>query len=265
MNLGKRLGAEFFGTFWLVLGGCGSAVLAATVPELGIHFAGVALAFGLTVLTMAYALGPVSGGHFNPAVSVGLVAGGRFPIGELVPYIVAQVIGAIVAAGVLYLIASGKQGFDECVCNHSIAKSENRLPPPAQAPGLKNPCFGELSGNCSRKEVVKPFPQSRGCWVLRRRGTPVVAVNMGNPEVHVENASEEDEAERPLPRPGTVDHLVRREESEDACGHARRKRQANDLKYRRRRTRDHHCSCSVRGELKDDVDPRRPARDWNAR
>jgi aquaporin Z len=112
MNLGKRLGAEFFGTFWLVLGGCGSAVLAAGVPDLGIGFAGVAFAFGLTVLTMAYALGPVSGGHFNPAVSAGLVAGGRFPIGELVPYIVAQVIGAIVAAGVLYLIASGKPGFD---------------------------------------------------------------------------------------------------------------------------------------------------------
>jgi aquaporin Z len=112
MSLGKRLGAEFFGTFWLVLGGCGSAVLAAGVPDLGIGFAGVAFAFGLTVLTMAYALGPVSGGHFNPAVSVGLVAGGRFPVGELVPYIVAQVIGAIVAAGVLYLIATGKPGFD---------------------------------------------------------------------------------------------------------------------------------------------------------
>ena len=112
MGLGKRLGAEFFGTFWLVLGGCGSAVLAAGVPDLGIGFAGVAFAFGLTVLTMAYALGPVSGGHFNPAVSAGLVAGGRFPIGELVPYIVAQVIGAIAAGGVLYLIASGKQGFD---------------------------------------------------------------------------------------------------------------------------------------------------------
>jgi aquaporin Z len=112
MSLGKRLGAEFFGTFWLVLGGCGSAVLAAGVPDLGIGFAGVAFAFGLTVLTMAYALGPVSGGHFNPAVSAGLVAGGRFPIGELVPYIIAQVIGAIVAGGVLYLIASGKQGFD---------------------------------------------------------------------------------------------------------------------------------------------------------
>jgi aquaporin Z len=112
MNLGKRLGAEFFGTFWLVLGGCGSAVLAAGVPDLGIGFAGVAFAFGLTVLTMAYALGPVSGGHFNPAVSAGLVAGGRFPASELVPYIVAQVIGAIVAAGVLYLIATGKPGFD---------------------------------------------------------------------------------------------------------------------------------------------------------
>ena len=112
MSLGKRLGAEFFGTFWLVLGGCGSAVLAAGVPDLGIGFAGVAFAFGLTVLTMAYALGPVSGGHFNPAVSAGLVAGGRFPIGELVPYIVAQVIGAIVAGGVLYLIASGGPGFD---------------------------------------------------------------------------------------------------------------------------------------------------------
>ena len=112
MSLARRLGAEFFGTFWLVLGGCGSAVLAAGVPDLGIGFAGVAFAFGLTVLTMAYALGPVSGGHFNPAVSAGLVAGGRFPIGELVPYIVAQVIGAIVAGGVLYLIASGKPGFD---------------------------------------------------------------------------------------------------------------------------------------------------------
>jgi len=112
MNLGKRLGAEFFGTFWLVLGGCGSAVLAAGVPDLGIGFAGVAFAFGLTVLTMAYALGPVSGGHFNPAVSAGLVAGGRFPVGELVPYIVAQVIGAIAAGGVLYLIASGKPGFN---------------------------------------------------------------------------------------------------------------------------------------------------------
>jgi aquaporin Z len=112
MSLGKRLAAEFFGTFWLVIGGCGSAVLAAAVPDLGIGFAGVALAFGLTVLTMAYAVGAISGGHFNPAVSAGLVAGGRFPIGEFIPYVVAQVIGAIAAGGVLYLIASGKAGFD---------------------------------------------------------------------------------------------------------------------------------------------------------
>ena len=112
MTLGKRLAAEFFGTFWLVMGGCGSAVLAATVPDLGIHFAGVSLAFGLTVLTMAYAVGAISGGHFNPAVSAGLVAGGRFPIAEFIPYVIAQVIGAIAAGGVLYLIASGKAGFD---------------------------------------------------------------------------------------------------------------------------------------------------------
>jgi aquaporin Z len=107
----KKYGAELLGTFWLVLGGCGSAVLAAAFPELGIGLAGVSLAFGLTVLTGAYALGPISGGHFNPAVSLGLWAGGRFPVSQLLPYIVAQVIGAIVAAGVLYLIASGKAGF----------------------------------------------------------------------------------------------------------------------------------------------------------
>src|SRR5213082_2992539 len=98
---------EFLGTFWLVLGGCGAAVLAAAFPNLGIGFAGVSLAFGLTVLTGAYALGPISGGHFNPAVSIGLWAGGRFPGGQLVSYILAQVIGAVVGAGVLYLIASG--------------------------------------------------------------------------------------------------------------------------------------------------------------
>ena len=106
-----KLAAEFLGTFWLVLGGCGSAVLAAAFPDLGIGFAGVSLAFGLTVLTGAYAFGPISGGHFNPAVSVGLWAGGRFPPSQLLPYIVAQVIGGIVAAAVLYLIASGKSGF----------------------------------------------------------------------------------------------------------------------------------------------------------
>jgi aquaporin Z len=112
MPLSKKIAAELIGTFWLVLGGCGSAVLAAKFPEVGIGFAGVALAFGLTVLTMAYAVGHISGGHFNPAVTVGLFAGGRTPANELLPYIVAQVVGAILAAGVLYLIASGKTGFD---------------------------------------------------------------------------------------------------------------------------------------------------------
>ena len=108
----KKYGAEFFGTFWLVLGGCGSAVLAAAFPNVGIGLLGVALAFGLTVLTMAYAIGHISGCHLNPAVSVGLWAGGRFPANQLLPYIVSQVLGAIVAGGVLYLIASGKAGFD---------------------------------------------------------------------------------------------------------------------------------------------------------
>lgn len=111
MDMSRRLGAEFFGTFWLTFGGCGSAVLAAAFPQLGIAFAGVALAFGLTVLTMAYTVGHISGGHFNPAVTIGLWAGGRFKAGDIVPYIVAQVIGAIAAAAVLYLIASGKPGF----------------------------------------------------------------------------------------------------------------------------------------------------------
>jgi aquaporin Z len=106
-----KLVAEFLGTFWLVLGGCGSAVLAAAFPELGIGLLGVSLAFGLTVLTGAYALGPISGGHFNPAVSFGLWAGGRFPGSQLVPYIVAQVVGGLVAAAVLLLIASGKSDF----------------------------------------------------------------------------------------------------------------------------------------------------------
>jgi aquaporin Z len=108
----KKYGAEFIGTFWLVLGGCGSAVLAAAFPEVGIGLLGVALAFGLTVLTMAYAIGHISGCHLNPAVSVGLWAGGRFPTKELLPYIVAQVLGAVAAGGVLFLIASGKAGFD---------------------------------------------------------------------------------------------------------------------------------------------------------
>lgn len=112
MQIGQRLTAEFIGTLWLVLGGCGSAVLAAAFPGLGIGFVGVSFAFGLTVLTMAYAIGHVSGCHLNPAVSLGLCAGGRFPLKDLIPYIIAQVLGAIVGAGILYVIASGKAGFD---------------------------------------------------------------------------------------------------------------------------------------------------------
>ncbi|HEY7753096.1 MAG TPA: aquaporin Z [Steroidobacteraceae bacterium] len=108
----NRYLAEFFGTFWLVLGGCGSAVLAAAFPDTGIGLLGVSLAFGLTVVTMAYAVGHISGGHFNPAVSIGLWAGGRFAAGELLPYVAAQVLGGIAAGGVLYLIASGAAGFD---------------------------------------------------------------------------------------------------------------------------------------------------------
>jgi len=108
----QKYGAEFIGTFWLVFGGCGSAVLAAAFPGLGIGFVGVSLAFGLTVLTMAYAIGHISGCHLNPAVSFGLWAGGRFPANQLLPYIVAQVLGGIAAGGVLYLIASGQAGFD---------------------------------------------------------------------------------------------------------------------------------------------------------
>src|SRR5713226_4671506 len=111
VSLSQRASAEFIGTFWLVFGGCGSAVLAAAFPGLGIGFAGVALAFGLTVLTMAYAIGHISGCHLNPAVSVGLVVGKRFPVSELLPYVIAQVLGALAGAGVLYVIASGKAGF----------------------------------------------------------------------------------------------------------------------------------------------------------
>ncbi len=112
MRMTQRLAAEFIGTLWLVLGGCGAAVLDAAFPGLGIGFAGVALAFGLTVLTMAYAVGHVSGAHFNPAVTVGLWVGGRFPIRDVVPYILAQVLGGIAGAGILYVIATGQAGFD---------------------------------------------------------------------------------------------------------------------------------------------------------
>ncbi|SJZ34452.1 aquaporin Z [Enhydrobacter aerosaccus] len=109
--MSKKLAAEFFGTFWLVFGGCGSAVLAAGFPQLGIAFAGVALAFGLTVLTMAYAVGGISGGHFNPAVSLGLAIGGRFPFSQLIPYWIVQVLGGIAAAAILYTIATAKPDF----------------------------------------------------------------------------------------------------------------------------------------------------------
>src|SRR6201997_3604326 len=112
MNLSKRAIAELFGTFWLVFGGCGSAVLAAAFPQLGIGFYGVALAFGLTVLTMAYTIGHISGCHLNPAVSLGLAVGKRFPAAEVLPYVVSQVLGGILGAGVLYVIAAGKAGFD---------------------------------------------------------------------------------------------------------------------------------------------------------
>lgn len=112
MTLTKKLSAEFIGTFWLVLGGCGSAVLAATFPDVGIGLLGVSLAFGLTVLTMAFAIGHISGCHLNPAVSVGLWAGGRFPIAELGPYIIAQVAGGFAGAAILYMIATGQVGFD---------------------------------------------------------------------------------------------------------------------------------------------------------
>lgn len=117
MVLTRRLVAEFVGTFWLVFGGCGAAVLSASFPDLGIGFLGVAFAFGLTVLTMAYAIGHISGCHLNPAVSIGLWAGRRFPAKDLLPYIVVQVVGAIVGAGVLLVIASGKPGFDITVSN----------------------------------------------------------------------------------------------------------------------------------------------------
>src|SRR5699024_14338 len=111
MSITKRCTAELLGTFWLVFGGCGSAIFAAAYPELGIGFAGVSLAFGLTLLTMCYAIGHISGCHINPAVTIGLVAGGRFPAKELIPYVVAQVIGGLVAGAVLYAIATGKVGF----------------------------------------------------------------------------------------------------------------------------------------------------------
>ncbi len=144
MSLSKRCFAEFIGTFWLVFGGCGAAVLAAAFPGLGIGFAGVALAFGLTVLTMAYAIGHVSGCHLNPAVSVGLVVGKRFPVSELPGYVIAQVLGGIAGSAVLYLIASGKEGF-----NLSDGFAANGYG--AHSPG------GYALGACLTAEVVLTF------------------------------------------------------------------------------------------------------------
>jgi aquaporin Z len=121
--MNKKLGAEFLGTFWLVLGGCGSAVLAAAFPDVGIGLVGVSFAFGLTVLTMAYAIGHISGCHLNPAVSFGLWAGGRFDTKELLPYIVAQVLGAIAGAGILYVIASGQAGYAGGLASNGFAEA----------------------------------------------------------------------------------------------------------------------------------------------
>src|SRR5512140_763227 len=144
MSLSKRAFAEFIGTFWLVFGGCGSAVLAAAFPNLGIGFAGVALAFGLTVLTMAFAIGHISGCHLNPAVSVGLVVGKRFPVSELPAYVVAQVLGAVAGSGILYVIASGKEGF-------SLAGGFASNGYGAHSPG------GYALGACLTAEVVLTF------------------------------------------------------------------------------------------------------------
>jgi aquaporin Z len=140
----KRIGAEFFGTLWLVLGGCGSAVLAAKFPEVGIGLLGVSLAFGLTLLTMAFAIGHISGCHINPAVSIGLWAGGRFPAKDLLPYVLAQVCGGVAGAGILYLIASGASGFDLAGGFASNGYGEH-------SPG------GYALGSCIVSEVVMTF------------------------------------------------------------------------------------------------------------
>ena len=142
MDLPRRLGAELFGTFWLTFAGCGSAVLAAGFPQLGIGFLGVAFAFGLTVLTMAYAVGHVSGGHFNCAVTVGLWAGGRFKASEVLPYIIAQVVGAILAAAILYAIASGKPGWMPAALHPTATATSvpaNTAWPPASWPKSSPP------------------------------------------------------------------------------------------------------------------------------
>ena len=179
MSLLKRCTAETLGTFWLVFGGCGSAIFAAAYPELGIGFAGVALAFGLTLLTMCYAIGNISGCHINPAVTLGLVAGGRFPAREAVPYIVAQVIGGILAGGVLYLIASGKTGFDPLAGFASNGFGEH-------SPGQLQPQRRLDCRDCA--DGLLPVhhhgchTQTRPCWAGRCGDWPIT--DLDSPDQH---------------------------------------------------------------------------------
>jgi Major intrinsic protein len=214
MNLGKRSAAEFFGTFWLVFGGCGSAVLAAAFPGLGIGFAGVALAFGLTVLTMAFAIGHISGCHLNPAVTAGLVAGKRFPAKEFLPYVLAQVVGAFAAAGTLYVIASGKAGFSLAggvrfqrlwgtlsrrIFAHGMFRSRSRsnhvfpadhhgLNRPARPAGLRSDCDrpgpdADSPGRHSRNQHVgQSGAQHRPGPVCRRMGRASALVILAGPD-----------------------------------------------------------------------------------
>lgn len=172
MPIGKRAAAEFFGTFWLVFGGCGAAVLAAGFPAVGIGFAGVALAFGLTVLTMAFAIGHISGCHLNPAVSLGLVVGKRFPASELLSYVIAQVVGAIAAAGVLYIIASGSPSFDVHAGFASNGYGANSpadiLCSPVSLPKSCSPC-SSCSSLWEQPMAAHPkaSPPSLSVWALR--------------------------------------------------------------------------------------------------
>src|SRR5215204_146180 len=153
MPLSKRLTAEFIGTLWLVLGGCGAAVLATKYPGSGIGFAGVSLAFGLTVLTGAYALGHISGARFNPAVSFGLWAGKRFPAGELIPYVIAQVIGGIAAAGIIYLIATGKSDFNAVTIGFFVFSSRGRYTT-SLCDWSSDVCFSDLMMTIRKKNVI---------------------------------------------------------------------------------------------------------------
>ncbi len=160
--------AEFLGTFWLVLGGCGSAVLAAAFPDVGIGLLGVSLAFGLTVVTMAYAIGHISGCHLNPAVSIGLFVGGRFPAGQLLPYIASQVLGGIAAGGVLYVIASGSAGFDVAAgfASNGYGDAFARRLCPVVRPGLRNRDDGHVPAGHPRRDR---FARAAGIRAARNR------------------------------------------------------------------------------------------------